>query len=604
MTQSGIDWTELGGVNIEFDDELEYSDVSRQLAEAIICRTVISADEVTQRLQRQGADADASVALHLRTDALEYQFEQLSHYPLLALAIDNKSGGCIPSVWGSVWACFQNDGVWDESSGFLLNRPLVLPQWSSPQLERDIMTALLNGGADVNQGRPHHHQPTMPIRVAIAAGSEAAFNLLMQHQANVHGVMVMELPHSDSFGRSAPSDYEHALLAMYRRLIQQDSTLATEVEQAMGGNLVHHAARNERGYVSQGFIDAYLDLVVENGASITATRNIEWTPLHDAASMGSPCSADYLCRRLPPNEIDTPTSGVIPNRTALATAADRVDRLEGDVHMHEDLHDEQLDRQYQEMLQSSIIPNIKATIRTLLRTGADITRMPIATEADRRKRQLVLTEYTTVLNELPNATMSAINDALRPQRDHSMRLGRLLPLAPHHDGAHPHPSPSNMAFGPHEAEGIAWKIGAFLHEPSAASAAIDEYLIGDSQLRRRVRAAVNHFVKSAATQTSSNREVVGGTRYEQQGDKRVKVTVPPLKCFAIRAAGSGGQVVNKMTGVREVVHKARLDEVAKYQLTGVQKGFNEHLGDQDCQFGWGQLGRLSRTGLFIPLGIE
>mmetsp|Transcript_21702 Transcript_21702/g.61735 ORF Transcript_21702/g.61735 Transcript_21702/m.61735 type:complete len:113 (+) Transcript_21702:100-438(+) len=34
------------------------------------------------------------------------------------------------------------------------------------------------------------------------------------------------------------------------------------------------------------------------------------------------------------------------------------------------------------------------------------------------------------------------------------------------------------------------------------------------------------------------------------------------------------------------------------------KGFNEHLGDQDCQFEWGQLGRLSRTGLFVPLGIE
>ncbi|CEM38447.1 unnamed protein product, partial [Vitrella brassicaformis CCMP3155] len=167
--------------------------------------------------------------------------------------------------------------------------------------------------------------------------------------------------------------------------------------------------------------------------------------------------------------------------------------------------------------------------------------------------------------------------------------------------AHPHPSPSNMAFGPHEAEAIGWKIGAFLYEPPAAVAAIDQYLIGESVLRRRVTAAVTHFVKSAATQTSSNRQVVGGTRYRQQGDRRVKVTVPSLQCFAV--SGSGGQVV--LTGVGEVVHRARLDEAASCGVDGVVKGFNEHLGDQDCQFEWSQLGRIDKgTGMFVPLGIE
>jgi len=49
-----------------------------------------------------------------------------------------------------------------------------------------------------------------------------------------------------------------------------------------------------------------------------------------------------------------------------------------------------------------------------------------------------------------------------------------------------------------------------------------------------------------------------------------------------------------------------MDEVAKYQLTGVQKGFNEHLGGDDCLFGeWQQLGYIDRqTNLFVPLGIE
>ncbi|CEM00247.1 unnamed protein product [Vitrella brassicaformis CCMP3155] len=609
-------WRQLDEVDIEFDDELVYGDFSRQLAQGVIRRTFNSPEEVTELIQR-GADPGVQSSFRLRRSVEDPNPEDREHifYPLLSLVIDNKSGSCMPSIWGSVWAPRpiededdeEGGMMFDEEDGVMLERPVVLPQWSSPQLERDIMTALLDGGADVNVGYSDDDQPTMPIRVAILAGNEAAFDLLMQHQANLQDMMVVELPRSDWFGKSAPSDYEHSLLAMYRRLIQQDSTLATEEDQALGGNLVQRAAMEERGCFSQGFIDAYLDLVVENGASIRVTRNIEWTLLHDAVFMGSPCSADYLCRRLPAGDIDIRTpahpQALWPDATPLAMAADRVDTASRSLVQHvtvEGLHDEELDRETRERDQATFIPSIKATIRTLLRTGADITRLPTANERQRRQRQLVLAEYGTVLSELPNATMSAINAALAPQRDYSMLLARLLPLAPHHDGAHPHPSPSNMAFGPHEAEGIAWKIGAFLYEPSAAPAATDEYLIGDTQLRRRVKAAVDHFVKSAATQTSSNREVVGGTRYEQQGNKSVKVTVPPLQCFAIRGSG----VRPRQLGVREVVHKARMDEAAHHGVEGVQKGFNEHLGNDDCQFEWQQLGRLSRTRLLVPLGIE
>jgi len=217
-----------------------------------------------------------------------------------------------------------------------------------------------------------------------------------------------------------------------------------------------------------------------------------------------------------------------------------------------------------------------------------------------------------VLNELPTAAMSAVNAALRPQRSLAAFLMKSLPTLLAHlqclSGASvaiPPPIPASHGYGPLEGEAIGWKIAAMCFDWDAAVTTISGSIgLRNSALARRITAAAEHFVKSAVFEASSNREVVGGTRYQQQGDKRVKVTVPPLKCFAIRAAGSGGQVVNKMTGVREVVHKARLDEVAKYQLTGVQKGFNEHLGDQDCQFEWGQLGCLSRTGLFVSLGIE
>jgi len=43
-----------------------------------------------------------------------------------------------------------------------------------------------------------------------------------------------------------------------------------------------------------------------------------------------------------------------------------------------------------------------------------------------------------------------------------------------------------------------------------------------------------------------------------------------------------------------VVHKARLDEAALHGVEGVAKGFNEHLGDDDCHFQWQQLGCVER----------
>ncbi|CEM00050.1 unnamed protein product, partial [Vitrella brassicaformis CCMP3155] len=575
-----------------------------ELTEAIIHRTLTGPEQVAGLIQR-GADPNTEPLMrkHKRKAQRFTCWKSSGGRPraksCLALAIDNKTSHAIPTVWTTLVDCM------------CLLHPVALPRWASPQLEEAIINALINGGADINGGGvdfwtenpPPLDPENKPIKVAISGGNEAAVNILMQRQVNLRGLMVLELPGGDGVYSHPPGpDYEKKLLSFFRRLLQHDSTLATETDRFGHNNLLHHAAENGVWY-SQAFIDAYIELLVGHGADMTAVAGTSSaTPLHCAAECASHRVAESLCRRLSADDINRGTANE-PNNTPLAAAArqlpsynlelenvddeldDERDGGEDDDDDDDDDSDEELDPAEEERIRTRAIPNIKATIRTLLRGGADITRLPMATEEQRRQRQFVLAEYATVLNELSEAVMSAINAALAPQRDHSTLLARLLPLAPHHDGAHPHPSPSNMAFGPHEAEGIGWKIAAFCFDWDDAAMAIGEKIgLRNSTLARRVRAAIDHFVKSALY-ASSNREVVGGTRYQQQGDKRVKVTVPPLQCFATRAAGNGGQVV----GVREVVHRARLDEVAKYQLTGVEKGFNAHLGNEDCQFGWGQL---------------
>ncbi|CEM00585.1 unnamed protein product [Vitrella brassicaformis CCMP3155] len=530
---------------------------SRQLLEGCIRRSFTDVSQVKQLL-RQGADPRSCGGLRVHGTILTPPWQ----YSCLTLAIDSPLSR--PSL--------VNDPFIDNADGSAVRfPPVVLPQWSSRQLQCDIINALIDGGADVNAAEGLFGRVAdRPIRVAVAAGNLAAVQTLLAGNPNVRGFAVMRVPFLPYGDLSLTREYEDAVMCIIRRLIQHDSTLATEL--FFGDNLVHLAARSPSAF-SQQFIDQYLDLITSHGAEMTANGRVHGTPLHMAAAHGSPYVADWLCRRLTAEDINRGSPNH-PGITPLSEAAEGLDRLIQ--------HQQQLQQYGEGQVErwSRRFRHHKTITWTLLRGGAapSISRMPNDTQQYRRQRQVVLTEYATVLNELSEVVILAINAALAPQRDHSMLLARLLPLAPHHDGAHPHPSPSNMAFGPHEAEAIAWRIGAFLHEPSAASAAIDEYLIGDSLLRRRIRAAVGHFVKSAATQTSSNREVVGGVA--SVGGVMVRV---PLQCFALR--GSGSRVV--LTGVREVIHRARLDEAAQHGVVGVVKGFNEHLGDLDCQFEWG-----------------
>jgi len=131
------------------------------------------------------------------------------------------------------------------------------------------------------------------------------------------------------------------------------------------------------------------------------------------------------------------------------------------------------------------ISGMQRAIRTLLASGAaiDMVRTPQqlpahATQSERDAHGVVLAEYLTVLNdELPQAVMDGVNGALSPQRDAANMLTRLLPLARPAPpttptdtstaaAAHAPAAPSPFALTDATAQ-VAWKIGAFLHEPEA-----------------------------------------------------------------------------------------------------------------------------------------
>ncbi|CEM23746.1 unnamed protein product [Vitrella brassicaformis CCMP3155] len=561
------------------------SGATRRLAEGIAHRTFTHPQQVTQLIQ-DGADPDSIPRLRVcGSDA------RGRPYRLLSLAVDNLSDGTLSTHKA-------------DSSG--PPRPVRFPHWSSRELEADIINALIDGGAAINTPLIFDEW-SLPIKVAVWCGNESAVRVLLARGAAVrrHGMLaVMELPWSLYFtGRIVSPAYEERLLSIYRRLIRYDATLATE--QYLNGNLIHGAARSEGGSYSQAFIDSYLELLVNNGASLTAVSGNYFTPLHEAASQGSPCVTDYLGRHLPAADINRgPT--VNPNETPLVVAACN---LYGLIQASQDVTEPQdaRDRAIRRM------PPGEATIRILLRSGADIGRMSTATEQDRRCRQLVLPQCTTVLNDIHTGAMAAVNAALAPQRSLAAFLMRSLPtLIPHllQPPGTPLVSPSPTAlpapngYGPHEAEAIGWRIAAMCFDQDAANEAIAaNIVIRHSDMARRVCAAVDHFIKSALY-ASSNREVVGGTA--NVGGVTVRV---PLQCFAIRADSRPHQVVHTRgrVGVREVVQRARLAEAARHGIEegAINKSFNDHLGNDDCQFGgWQQLGRIDERGQWVTLGIK
>ncbi|CEM24666.1 unnamed protein product [Vitrella brassicaformis CCMP3155] len=576
-TDLPINW--LTATNTEMLLPRGTNEATKRMAAGIVGRTLTGPHQLTALIRQQGANPRAVAGLRRKGSRCGFRTRcGLRVYSMLALAIDNTSGNTVLSIRANA----DLDAV-------------ALPQWTSDELQEAILTALIDGGADVNGGQARHAADgaeERPLQVAIVSGNEAAFKLLMaQDNIDLDGLWVMALPMPllDS-GHPPPPDYQTRLLSFYSTLIERSPSLATE--QPHSENVLHMAAMRALGYYSQSFINIYLDIVVRHGADMTAVGGINGkTPLQTAAYLGAPYVTEYLCRRLPVDQINEPTL------TPLAEAASTAYETISPYTPPEDFR----------------MRNRKLTIRSLLRAGADIDSIGLdnnmppsairayhnAIQASLRQRQLVLAEYATVLNELPGAVISAVNNALAPHRS----LAALLT--------------PRLAVGPHEAPIFGWRIASYLFDMAAAREAISEAIgVRHSVLARRVRAAVEHFVRSAVLRASSNREVVG--RKENVGSVVVRV---PLQCFAV-ADGADSRpphVVHTAgrLGLREVVHKARLESLGNsaprhaLRMWGladaVVKGFNEHLGDEDCHFVWRQLGwrvEGSSGGEFVSLGID
>ncbi|CEL92592.1 unnamed protein product [Vitrella brassicaformis CCMP3155] len=571
------------------------SDATKQLVQGVVRRTFTHQQQVTQLIQQRGADPNAALWLRARgsgTIGLAYR--------LLSLTFDNLSDDTMPTVW----ARDRKDSNHRDRV-----RPVALPLWSSAELQTAVMEALIDGGADVDATVTRWSLYTRPIEMAIRAGNEAAVTILLARNAAVKGrdpdgywpPYVMPLPTPMTFahlGHQVSREYEQRLMSIYRLLIQHDATVATE-QDVLGLNPIHLAARLECGHYSQAFIDSYLDLLVQHGASLTLEPQNWWTPLQDAALEGSPCVVDYLSRHLPPGTIDR--EGGRGDGPPLAVAAGQLNAAIEDS-QDNDLPQEVRDREETKEYFSARISTQEATIRSLLRAGADIGRMEGRMHVH---RQLVLPQYAAVLNEVPTAAMAAVNAALRPQRSLAAFLMKSLPtLLPHlmeppHTGtppANPPPLPAPPGYGPHEAEAIGWKIAAMCFDWDAALTTISHSLpFRNSTLARRVTAAAAHFV-DAAMYAISSREVVGGMA------NLGGVTVPPL-CFAINGGQHGG---HRLLGLCEVVHRARLDEAAQHgiQEGAINKGFNTHFGAGDSPFQWEQLGYIDEDGDFESLDID
>ncbi|CEM13960.1 unnamed protein product [Vitrella brassicaformis CCMP3155] len=522
------------------------SNATKRLVQGIMRRT-ITPDGIRQ-LVRKGADP--RVCIDLITSRSDAAYRR--RVCLLTLAIDD---------WSTPTA-LECAAVWLAIGG-----RLVLPLWPSRETQTGVLSALIQEGVGLNEP-PTSPAPAAristdwlkpkPIRVAVRAANLTALKTLVANGAALQGRQVALLPG----GVRVTEQYEAALMAIYKHLVKLNPCLATEAAADGDWSVILRAASVGRVY-SRAFIHGYLQLMMDNGASLTAPQQQPmFQPLQRAAVTSPYHVIEWLCQHLSPAHINTATAHwpFGAHQTPLGIAAIKV------AVWQRQARSEQRDE----------------------------------TES-REAHGVVLAEYLTVLNdELPQAVMDGVNGALCPQRDAANMLTWLLPLARPAPpttptdtstaaAAHAPAAPSPFALTDATAQ-VAWKIGAFLHEPEA----VDTITLGQPVVAHRIKRAMQHFVKCAATKTAGNEEVIGGMA--NVGGRVVRV---PLQCFAVR---EGPRV--RRVGLREVVHRARLVEAARYGLTGVVKGFNTHLGNDDCQFGWGQLGWVNDIGLFKPLGIN
>jgi len=558
---------------------------TNEASERLVCRLLrrnITGRDVS-RLIQQGADASLRVRItrmripkmsswrrRSRLDELELG--------LIDLAIDDPTGGCPGLNWQHTRQT-KATGV-----------PVVLPMWPSRKRQKHIVKALIAGGA-----RGDKELVTMAFHKANLAALDGI--LSDNPIVDEHILFFIDEEHTPCPPEDVYEQYFDALLPCIRRLLKHKRSLATDfyydgTYQPIHG-IVDHAC------FTMNFARGFYELLYEFGAPLNSRGGDDWDdredrvrPIDQAYLVDEPRLLEFLCKHLP-------ASVLMEEGPQLMRCFSRDIRCA----LEEPLATEGRAREKRE----KTIEMAKEKTRLLLRAGAPLpaeeSDPPSTEEGDaanktierQRECEIVKHEYVRILNAIPDEVMNAVNAALRPQREIAALLTHLLPLTPHNDGPPNDPVPSLLHFGPQEAAAIAWHIAALCFDIDTAHQTVsDIQLRSHSRLGHRIHTAMDHFVASAVFHASGNTAVVGG-RHEEDGQV---VHAPPLQCFAIRGE-EGGQP--RVLGLREVVHKARLDEATEHCLRGVVKGFHEHLGDADCHFEWDGLGFVDDAGEFVSM---
>ncbi|CEM28085.1 unnamed protein product [Vitrella brassicaformis CCMP3155] len=554
------------------------NDVSERLVCRILRRNITGRG--VSRLIDKGADAVLKVGLPgVKVPSNRpWWAKKVNHgtspeLRLLQLAIDDPTGGC-PGLKGHM------------SSTKEAAVQLVLPLWPSRERQREVLEALIAGGAPIDK---------KSITTAFQKANHTALDTFLSHRhlADDQALFFIDEDHRPCPPKDVYEQYFDALLPCIRRLLEHDSSLATE--ELHNEYLPIHSVAKHASF-TKNFTIGFCELLYEFGSPLNSKEDSDYDgygmrPIDQAKGADEPWLLEFLCKRLPASVLVRRGPELMRCFSGDAECAQRHARKEAT---------QALEKRYKRRAEAA-----KEKIRLLLRAGvalplpaahiATTRKGDPALKAANRERQVIKREYVGVLNRIRHDVMNTVNAALRPQRDFAALLTHLLPLAPHNDGPPDDPVPSILHFGPEEAAAIAWHIAALCFDIDTAHQTVsDIQLRSHSRLGHRIHTAMDHFVASAVFHASGNTAVVGG-RHEEDGQV---VHAPPLQCFAIRGE-EGGQP--RVLGLREVVHKARLDEATEHCLRGVVKGFHEHLGDADCHFEWDGLGFVDDAGEFVSM---
>jgi len=263
------------------------NDATQRLVQGIILRTITPAE--VQQLIRQGADA----AVYVELRECRRRVALLLCVSLLSLAIDD---------WSTPTALEEELTIGPERH----KGEFILPLWPSREVQAAILPALIEaiGWLRINSfpetwkvSRYFSIESKGPIEMAVRAGNLTAVKTLVVNGAVLRGRgwlwgrrTLVELPR---LVRSS-QQYEEALLAIYTYLVKHDRSLA------ISATVLDSAAETGPIY-SRGFTFAYLQLMKDNGATVTPYMLIpaSWTWSYHVI--------EWLCQHLSPADINATT---------------------------------------------------------------------------------------------------------------------------------------------------------------------------------------------------------------------------------------------------------------------------------------------------------